>query len=126
MKLKELLAKVGISISSESHPALEQEVKGLTTNSIACQPGDLFLGMPGTRVDGGEFWPSAIASGAVAAIISPAAIEKTQDRITAEHPCIIPSDNLTQVCAQIATAFYDHPAEKLRLVGVIRHISRVQ
>jgi UDP-N-acetylmuramoyl-L-alanyl-D-glutamate--2,6-diaminopimelate ligase len=118
MKLKELLAKVGISISSESHPALEQEVKGLTTNSIACQPGDLFLGMPGTRVDGGEFWPSAIASGAVAAIISPAAIEKTQNRITAEHPCIIPSDNLTQVCAQIATAFYDHPAEKLRLVGV--------
>jgi len=118
MKLKELLAKVGISISSESHPALEQEVKGLKTNSIACQPGDLFLGMPGTRVDGGEFWPSAIASGAVAAIISQSAVEKTQDRITAEHPCIIPSDNLTQVCAQIATAFYDYPAEKLRLVGV--------
>ncbi|MFM6196005.1 MAG: Mur ligase domain-containing protein, partial [Planktothrix sp.] len=85
MKLKALLAKAGISIPSESHPALEQEVKGLTTNSIACQSGDLFLGMPGTRVDGGEFWPNAIASGAVAAFICETAAEKTQDRITAEH-----------------------------------------
>ncbi len=118
MKLKELLAKAGISIPSESHPALEQEIKRLTTNSIACQPGDLFLGMPGTRVDGGEFWPNAIASGAVAALVSPTAAEKTHYRIQAERPCIIPSNDMTQTCAQIATAFYDHPAEKLQLVGV--------
>jgi len=31
--------------------------------------------MPGTRVDGGEFW-SAIASGAIAALISPKAAQK--------------------------------------------------
>ncbi|VXD20270.1 UDP-N-acetylmuramoyl-L-alanyl-D-glutamate--2, 6-diaminopimelate ligase [Planktothrix serta PCC 8927] len=118
MKLKELLAKVGIPMPYPSHPALEKEVKGLTTNSIACQPGDLFLGMPGTRVDGGEFWPNAIASGAVAAFISQTAADKTQDRIAAEQPCIISSNDMTQTCAQIAGAFYDHPAEKLQLVGV--------
>lgn len=60
MKLKDLLATLSSS-SLPEHPALEAEVRGLATNSHACQPGDLFIGMPGTRVDGGEFWSSAIA-----------------------------------------------------------------
>ncbi|MCY7391400.1 MAG: UDP-N-acetylmuramoyl-L-alanyl-D-glutamate--2,6-diaminopimelate ligase, partial [Leptolyngbyaceae cyanobacterium CAN_BIN12] len=51
MKLRELLAASGIT-STADHPALDDEVKGLSTNSLACQPGDLFIGMPGTRVDG--------------------------------------------------------------------------
>jgi UDP-N-acetylmuramoyl-L-alanyl-D-glutamate--2,6-diaminopimelate ligase len=76
MKLRELLAGVeGIGQLPE-HSAMDVEVKGLKTNSHACGVGDLFIGMPGTRVDGGEFWQSAIASGAVAAIISPQAAEK--------------------------------------------------
>lgn len=76
MKLRELLADVESVLHVPIHPALEAEVDGLTTNSHACQPGDLFIGMPGTRVDGGEFWESAIAAGAVAALVSPQALEK--------------------------------------------------
>ena len=56
MKLKELLAKVPSVLQIPEHSAMELEVKGIKTNSHACQLGDLFLGMPGTRVDGGEFW----------------------------------------------------------------------
>ncbi len=77
MKLRELLAVVPSISFDPQHPALDVEVKGLSTNSHACEPGDLFLGMPGTRVDGGDFWQSAIESGAVAAIISTQAAEKT-------------------------------------------------
>ncbi|HLO86565.1 MAG TPA: Mur ligase domain-containing protein, partial [Nostocaceae cyanobacterium] len=75
MKLQELLAAVeGVELS---HPALaEVEVQGIKTNSHACSEGDLFIGMPGTRVDGGEFWPSALAAGAVAAVVSPEAAQK--------------------------------------------------
>ncbi|NEQ68226.1 MAG: UDP-N-acetylmuramoyl-L-alanyl-D-glutamate--2,6-diaminopimelate ligase, partial [Symploca sp. SIO2D2] len=76
MKLRELLAKIPNIVELPNHPALEAEVKGLSTNSHACQPGDLFIGMQGTRVDGGEFWESAITSGAIAAIISPQAAAK--------------------------------------------------
>ncbi|MGL4379047.1 MAG: nucleoside transporter C-terminal domain-containing protein [Microcoleaceae cyanobacterium] len=61
MKLRELLANIANVSFSSSHPALDEEVKGVTTNSQACQTGYLFIGMPGTRVDGGDFWPSAIA-----------------------------------------------------------------
>ncbi|PSB48340.1 UDP-N-acetylmuramoyl-L-alanyl-D-glutamate--2,6-diaminopimelate ligase, partial [filamentous cyanobacterium Phorm 6] len=77
MKLRELLAAVPSISFDAQHPALDAEVTGLSTNSHACKPGDLFLGMPGTRVDGGDFGESAIAKGAVAAIISTQAAEKT-------------------------------------------------
>lgn len=116
MKLRKLLAALP-SISWEGEPsALDAEVTGLSTNSHACKPGDLFLGMPGTRVDGGDFWKSAIANGAVAAVISTQAAEKTppQDGGT----CIIAAADMAQVCGQIATAFYSNPASKLKLVGV--------
>jgi UDP-N-acetylmuramoyl-L-alanyl-D-glutamate--2,6-diaminopimelate ligase len=118
MKLRELLAAVD-SVDVEqltSHPALEDvEVRGLKTNSHACSGGDLFIGMPGTRVDGGEFWPSAIASGAVAAIISPEAVQKSPP--TAEA-LVISATDMTKACAQIASAFYGYPGQKLKLVGV--------
>ncbi|WP_293126311.1 UDP-N-acetylmuramoyl-L-alanyl-D-glutamate--2,6-diaminopimelate ligase [Microcoleus sp. bin38.metabat.b11b12b14.051] len=124
MKLRELLATLsGISFDAQ-HQALDAEVKGLSTNSHACGAGDLFLGMPGTRVDGGDFWPGAIASGAISAIISTQAAEKTppQPPLSKEGleelPCVIVAADMAQICGQIATAFYDNPASKLKLVGV--------
>lgn len=112
MKLRELLATVD---SVELPTTLEDtEVKGLKTNSHACGVGDLFIGMPGTRVDGGEFWPSAIASGAVAAIVSPQAVEKNPPT----SDVVISTNDITKACAQIAAAFYGYPGQKLKLVGV--------
>jgi UDP-N-acetylmuramoyl-L-alanyl-D-glutamate--2,6-diaminopimelate ligase len=122
MKLRELLVSVESILQLPNHPALEAEVKGLSTNSHACQPGYLFVGMPGTRVDGGEFWESAIASGAVAALVSPqAAGKKTRgqgDKGTRGKPCVIAAADMTRACAQVAAAFYGYPAPQLNLVGV--------
>ncbi|MFN6500266.1 MAG: UDP-N-acetylmuramoyl-L-alanyl-D-glutamate--2,6-diaminopimelate ligase [Nostoc sp. DedQUE01] len=116
MKLRELLTAVDSVEQLPSYPALEDaEVRGLKTNSHACGVGDLFIGMPGTRVDGGEFWPSAIASGAVAAIISPQAAQKHPPT---DEAVVISASNITQACAQIASAFYGYPGQKLKLVGV--------
>jgi UDP-N-acetylmuramoyl-L-alanyl-D-glutamate--2,6-diaminopimelate ligase len=112
MKLKELLAVLPLPLPD--HPALEAEVKGIVTNSHACKPGDLFIGMPGTRVDGGDFWTSAIAAGAIAAIVSPTAAQK-QDPQAA---CVIPYPDMVQACALISAAFYGNPAQTLNLVGV--------
>ena len=114
MKLKELLAKVPNLSVTQTHPALDAEVTGLATNSHACQPGDLFIGMPGTRVDGGDFWESAIASGAIAAIVSTAAAQKKDTK----DACIIPAADMNATCAEIAAAFCDYPAEKMKMVGV--------
>jgi UDP-N-acetylmuramoyl-L-alanyl-D-glutamate--2,6-diaminopimelate ligase len=46
MKLRELLAAVPSISFDAKHPALDAEVKALSTNSHACKSGDLFLGMP--------------------------------------------------------------------------------
>ena len=112
MKLRELLA----AVDGVDYPALaDAEIKGLKTNSHACGVGDLFIGMPGTRVDGGDFWPSAIASGAVAAIVSPAAVQKNPPTDAA---VVVSVADMTQACAQLASAFYGYPGQKLKLVGV--------
>jgi len=123
MKLRELLATVDSILQLPNHPALELEVKRLTTNSHACQPGDLFIGMPGTRVDGGEFWESAIAFGAVAALISPQAAQKKPGGAREQgeqgtSPCVIAAADMTKACAQVAAAFYDYPGQHLKLIGV--------
>ncbi|HEY9892568.1 MAG TPA: UDP-N-acetylmuramoyl-L-alanyl-D-glutamate--2,6-diaminopimelate ligase, partial [Candidatus Sericytochromatia bacterium] len=120
MKLRELLAAIpSLNGHLLEHPALEAQVKGICTNSHACKPGDLFIGMPGTRVDGGEFWESAIASGAVAALISPeAALKQPPLAQGRETPCVITAEDMTLACTQAATAFYGNPAQQLKLVGV--------
>lgn len=121
MKLRTLLAAVPEMVLPE-HPALEQEVKGLATNSLACQPGDLFIGMPGTRVDGGDFWAGAIAAGAIAAVVSLPAAEKAAANgppgKSSGQPCILPAPDMVRACAQLAGAFYGYPARQMKLVGV--------
>jgi UDP-N-acetylmuramoyl-L-alanyl-D-glutamate--2,6-diaminopimelate ligase len=112
MKLRELLATVD-GINSVNIPDID--IQGLKTNSHACTVGDLFIGMPGTRVDGGEFWPGALAAGAVAAIISSEAIQKNPPTA---NSVVISADNMTKACAQIAAAFYGYPGQKLKMVGV--------
>ena len=115
--LSELLAAVSLSPTITDHPALNTTVKGLSTNTKTCQPGEVFVGMPGTRVDGGEFWPAALEAGAIAAIISPNAA-KAQPPNDNENPCLIIADDVIGTCAKIAATFYEKPTETLQLVGI--------
>jgi UDP-N-acetylmuramoyl-L-alanyl-D-glutamate--2,6-diaminopimelate ligase len=116
MKLRELLQTIP-SLARLTLVNGEEEVRGLKTNSHACEPGDIFLGMPGTRVDGGEFWQSAIAKGAIAAIISPAAVQKT-NLVPEANPTVIVTDDVITTCASIAAAFWGYPARQLSCVGI--------
>ncbi len=115
MKLRALLSKVTSLQQLPEHPALDQEITGLKTNSHACTAGDLFIGMPGTRVDGGEFWLSAIESGATAAVISAAA---AQAQAPIGDACIAVATDLIGASAELAAAFSNYPAQKLKMVGV--------
>ena len=113
MKLRELLAKV--DLKQPEHSALDVEVTRVCTNSHACQSGDLFIGMPGTRVDGGEFWENAMEQGAIAAIVTPQAANKQPPT---GDVCVIQTKNMIATCSAIAAAFYDYPTKKLNMVGV--------
>ncbi|MEM7726595.1 MAG: UDP-N-acetylmuramoyl-L-alanyl-D-glutamate--2,6-diaminopimelate ligase [Cyanobacteria bacterium P01_A01_bin.45] len=115
MKLRDLLTGVKGIINLPLDSKMDIEVKGLTTNSHGAQPGDLFIGMPGTRVDGGDFWESAIQAGAIAAIVSPQA---AQNHPPTAEDCVLNANDMPQVCAQVAANFYGYPGHKLKLVGV--------
>jgi UDP-N-acetylmuramoyl-L-alanyl-D-glutamate--2,6-diaminopimelate ligase len=123
VQLGELLASVPevlatapwLTTEPQRYSALAATVTSLSTNSHACVAGSLFIGMPGTRVDGGEFWPGALASGAIAAVVSPDALAKVPAN---PENCVIPVADLVTVCAKIAAAFYNYPAQTLKLVGV--------
>jgi UDP-N-acetylmuramoyl-L-alanyl-D-glutamate--2,6-diaminopimelate ligase len=119
VKLRELLALLPPSIATQpdwrslSHPALEQEVTGFSTNSFACKSGTVFIGMPGTRVDGGNFWSSALDAGAIAAIVSPQVT-----RPPLEQALVLSSADMPEACAALANAFYEFPSRSLKMVGV--------
>ncbi len=115
MKLRDLLAKIPDLLAIESDRALNSEVTGISTNSHACKTGDIFIGMPGSRVDGGEFWKSAIDNGAIAAIVSQEAAKKYPPSTT---DCILTAKDPIAVCAELSAAFYDYPAQKLNMVGI--------
>ncbi|XHU95356.1 MAG: UDP-N-acetylmuramoyl-L-alanyl-D-glutamate--2,6-diaminopimelate ligase [cyanobacterium endosymbiont of Rhopalodia gibba] len=113
--IRDLLKKVSILEKFYTNNSLDRQIQGICTNSHACKPGDLFIGMPGTRVDGGRFWQSAIEAGAIAAIITPHA--------AAQFPptpkvCILTAEDMVTVCAQVATAFYKYPSQQLNMIGI--------
>lgn len=115
VKIRDLLKKVSILEKFYNNNSLEREIKGICTNSHACQPGDLFIGMPGSRVDGGRFWQSAIEAGAIAAIITPQAAAQFPPT---PEVCILTAEDMVTVCAQVATAFYKYPSQQLNMIGI--------
>lgn len=119
MLLKELLS--GLSSvqvetkGADAHESWAQEVTGLCTNSQAIAPGNLFIGMPGTRVDGGEFWQSAVEKGAIAVLITPEALSAKPNNSQA---LVLTTLEVPKACAELAAAFYDQPARTMKTVGV--------
>ncbi len=72
------------------------------------QPGDLFVAQPGERTDGVRFVPEARARGAVAACAS-APVPGLATVVAPDPRATVP---------RLAATLYDHPATRLRLVGI--------
>lgn len=106
MKLKDLLKYVKICAATAD---LEQEITGVSYDSRATQPGDLFVAMTGFAVDGHDFIPKAMEKGAVAALCEKAPADGTP---------YVQVKNARQALAAVGAAFYGEPAKKMTMVGV--------
>ncbi len=85
-------------------------IKSIKINSKEVEPGDLFVCTMGVTVDRHDFIEEAIENGAAAIVVS-------KKGIKAKVPVILVEDTnleLPKLCAK----FYDHPEEKLFLIGV--------
>ena len=111
--LHPLLHQVGLPVP----PGLPNaEVRGLSCDSRRVGPGTLFIGLPGSRADGGCFWPEVLAAGAVAALIGPAAAQQCPPG--AEDPVLVQEGSLQRLAGHLAAAFWQEPSQRLALIGV--------
>ena len=62
------LGEVARAVGGELHGAPDIVVSGVTLDSRSVQPGDLFVALPGERVDGHDFIETAMAAGAAAVL----------------------------------------------------------
>ena len=109
MKLKELLIGVkSIAIIGDT----DVDITGVNIDSRKIHDGNLFVAMKGTLVDGHQFITKAISLGAKAILCEDLPTERSAD-VT----YVRVADTENEV-GKVATAFYDYPFKKLKLVGV--------
>jgi UDP-N-acetylmuramoyl-L-alanyl-D-glutamate--2,6-diaminopimelate ligase len=88
----------------------EAEITGLTADSRRVKPGVLFIAQRGTTADGHDYLLQAQAAGAPAAVG-----EQQPPDLTI--PYLLVEDS-KQALAQLAAAFYGHPARSMVMIGV--------
>ena len=105
----------------ESGLAVPPDLANVEVSSVSCDsrrvgPGTLFVGLPGSAVDGGAFWPEALAAGAACAVIGRAAAEA---RPPADGDAVlVVADPVARWAGLLAAAFWQEPSQRLRLIGV--------
>ena len=102
-RLADLARHTGLAL----HGA-DVEITGLTADSRRVRPGDLFVAVPGTRTDGAEFVPAALAAGA-AAVCAPHAVDGVPTLVAADPRAAL---------ADLAAAYHGWPAREVSLAGI--------
>lgn len=90
----------------------ELPVTAIVFDSRKVNSGCLFVAVRGTQADGHDFIHMAIEKGAKAIIC---------EEIPEEHPdqiVFVQVNNTSDALGRLASAFYDYPSSKLKLVGV--------
>ncbi len=107
--LGDLVAQVPDARLVQGDPATP--IGGVTHDSRAVRPGDLFVAVPGLRLDGSQFIHDAIIRGASAvAAESPATLSGGLP--------VVAVRSARAALADLAAAFYGHPSEEISVVGV--------
>lgn len=89
-------------------------VTGITHDSAAVQPGDLYAALPGSRHHGAEFCDQAAAAGAVAVLTDPAGRDRA---ISSGLPVFVVSEPRARL-GEVASWIYGNPSGRLLLIGV--------
>ena len=107
MKLDALLANTAtIKIDGP----LDREISAIAFDSRRVKPGSLFVALRGEKVDGSQFVEQAIAAGAEAVVSEAAEFRTRATNVVVADARI--------ALADLAAAFYQHPARALKIAGV--------
>ncbi|MCD7437619.1 UDP-N-acetylmuramoyl-L-alanyl-D-glutamate--2,6-diaminopimelate ligase [Streptomyces lincolnensis] len=107
------LAELADQLGAEP-PQRAAEVTGITHDSRAVRPGDLYAALPGARLHGADFVTQAAGLGAVAVLTDPTGAE----RVAATGlPALVVDDPRARMGALAAT-IYGHPGRDLLQIGI--------
>ena len=85
------------------------EVNALITDSRQVEPGALFIALAGQTQNGADYIDQALQRGAVAVL---------QESGSIVHEVVIAMPQLRRQLGQIASRFYDHPSQQLKIAAV--------
>ncbi|MCX2922551.1 UDP-N-acetylmuramoyl-L-alanyl-D-glutamate--2,6-diaminopimelate ligase [Streptomyces sp. NEAU-W12] len=107
--LAELAGQLGTTV-----PQRTADVTGITHDSRAVRPGDLYAALPGARVHGAEFVEQAAGLGAVAVLTDPSGAERVA---AAGLPALVVDDPRAGM-GELAATIYGHPGRDLLQIGI--------
>lgn len=108
-KLQSLLKGIDAKLSA---PSDNPVVSGLAFDSRKVSPGDAFVALRGTQVDGQQFVSQAIKAGAKVVVV-----ESLPEQMNAA--CLyVQVASTAKALGQMASQFYDEPSKTLKVVGV--------
>ncbi|MFG3283891.1 UDP-N-acetylmuramoyl-L-alanyl-D-glutamate--2,6-diaminopimelate ligase [Streptomyces sp. NPDC048111] len=90
------------------------EVTGITHDSRAVRPGDLYAALPGAHTHGADFAAQAASLGAVAVLTDPAGRERAA---ATGLPVLVAGDPRGRM-GELATEIYGHPGRDLLQIGI--------
>ena len=90
---------------------LNAPVRGIAYDSRQVAEGDLFVAIPGSRLDGNRFIEDAVLRGAGAVLVEKAPPENLSVAWARVADC-------RKALARLAAAFYDHPSRDVQLIGI--------
>ncbi len=95
-------------------PASTAEVTGITHDSRAVRPGDLYAALPGARLHGADYVTQAAGLGAVAVLTDPTGAERAE---ATGLPVLVVDDPRGRM-GELAATIYGHPGRDLLQIGI--------
>jgi UDP-N-acetylmuramoyl-L-alanyl-D-glutamate--2,6-diaminopimelate ligase len=107
MKLKRLIKDLPVK---EVKGSKEIEITGICSHSKQVVPGNLFIAKKGSKVDGSQYIPEAIATGAVAVLND--MYDPTLRVSQIIHP------NVSELEGLLASSYHHRPSQEMLMIGV--------
>ncbi|WP_148574747.1 UDP-N-acetylmuramoyl-L-alanyl-D-glutamate--2,6-diaminopimelate ligase [Nocardioides caldifontis] len=110
------LRSLAATVGADATALADAEVTGLTLDSRAVQPGDLYVASPGATTHGARFAGQAVDAGAVAVLTDADGADRCRGAGVAVPVLVVPRPR--SVLGALAAQVYGAPAASLRLLGV--------
>jgi UDP-N-acetylmuramoyl-L-alanyl-D-glutamate--2,6-diaminopimelate ligase len=115
-RLVDLADRLGAVLVAEAGPH-DVAVTGITHDSAAVLPGDLYAALPGSHTHGARFADRAVAAGAVGVVTDETGRSIVDAGGSFETPVLVVGDPRARL-GGVASWIYGEPSKQLRVLGV--------